>query len=302
MMNGALPFSGVMIRLQANRPQQAGRRAALARNALDQAEGLRRMFAGDVRRIIGVLSERTSTCGHDLTASLAATLGATGSRVLLLDENLMAGETHPVFAVSASCDLFQVLRNQMDLSAALMPVAANVHFLAGGMAYMARRPDDENQTDFVNAFSRLADAYDVVLINAAEEGARYYPSLTWAAQDIIVLCGDRSDSVTTAYAHIKALQLAGERRFHMLFEPMPVELAQMLYRNLASVSRRHLRDIPGDLGVLPQEPTDDFFAFLADSVHAWPLPKHKDGHFRAFMQRLLHKPVLQPGAADVRSS
>lgn len=271
-------------------------------NLLDQAEGLRRMFAGDVRRMIGVLSERDSHHGRELSANLAMTLGTNGSRVLLLDESLMAGEVHAMFGASAAYDLFQVVHEQVDMVSALVTVAPNVHFLAGGMAYMARRPEDDNRDALVSALHQLADAYDVVLINAAEEGARAYPSLAWAAQDIIVLCGDRSDSVTTAYAHIKALQLAGERRFHVMFEPMPVELAQTMYRNLASVSRRHLRDTPGDLGVLPHQPSDSFFAKLAEHIHAWPLPKHKDGHFRAFMQRLLQRTSLRSGTATARSN
>jgi flagellar biosynthesis protein FlhG len=273
----------------------------LASPMLDQAEGLRRMFAGDVRRMIGILSEHGSAGGHVLATNLATTLGATGKKVLLLDENLVAGEVHPVFAVNVVCDLFQVLRDKVDMASALIEVAPSVDLLAGGLVRMVRRPEIKSHTDFINAFYRLAGVYDVVLINAAEEGASSYPSLTWAAQDIIVLCGDRTDSVTTAYARIKALRQAGERRFHMLFEQMPIERAQMLYRNLATVSRRHLQEIPGDLGILPQDATEVFFAMLADSVQDWPLPEHKRGHFRAFMQRLLQGSPSIPRAA-LRSS
>lgn len=259
------------------------------------------MFAGDMRRMIGVLSESGTSAGQVLSASLATTLGVAGSKVLLLDESLVAGEVHPVFPVDVVCDLFQMLHDKTSMKSALTRVAPGVDMLAGSLQHVAHGPGIEDHTDFIKAFYRLAVAYDVVLINAAEDNSNY-PSFAWAAQDIIVLCGDRGDSVTTAYAHIKALRQAGERRFHLLFEQMAPERARMIYRNLAAVSRRHLREFPEDLGVLPREATAVFFAGLADSVRDWPLPENKDGHFRAFMQRLSQKEPVNAKRTMVRSS
>jgi MinD-like ATPase involved in chromosome partitioning or flagellar assembly len=259
------------------------------------------MFSGDMRRMIGILSEPGSASGQVLSASLATTLGAAGSKVLLLDESLTTGEVHPMFGMDIVRDLSQVLRDKSSMKSALTKITPGVDFLAGGLGYVAHRPEVASHTGFINAFYRLAGAYDVVLINAVEDGAGY-PSFTWAAQDIIVLCGDRGGSVTTAYARIKALCQAGKRRFHLLFEQMSAERAQMLYRNLAAVSHRHLREFPEDLGVLPWEATEVFFTVLADSVREWPLPENRDGHFRAFMQRLMREEPMVAQRAAVRSS
>jgi hypothetical protein len=53
--------------------------------------------------------------------------------------------------------------------------------------------------------------------------------------------------------------------------------------------------------VLPHDAPELFFAVLADSVQGWPLPEHKDGHFRAFMQRLLAEPA-NPGRLEAARS
>jgi len=259
------------------------------------------MFAGDARRMIGILTESGSSCGRRLTANLAVALGAVGYRVLLLDENMVAGKAHPDFPGIAGSDLSQVLRGKEKITAVPMKVAPGTDLLAGGLARIGRRPAIETQIAFVNAFYNLAGAYDVVLIDAVGEGC-IYPSFTWAAQDVIVLCGDRADSVTTAYARIKALRQAGERRFHLLFEPMPIARAQLLYRNLATASRRHLREFPEDMGTLPQETTGAFYDGLAEDVLRWPLPVHKEGYFRAFMQRLLRGLQVHGPHATVRSN
>lgn len=259
----------------------------MPRLAPDQAEGLRRLFVEDVRRMIALVSCGGPQPGVDLLAHLAAMLAGQGKHVLMLDENLSAGEPHVAFSVTPKHDLDDVLNESAVIEAVITPTPCHVDLMAGGgRAKTLTQPRMEARIGLVNAFYRLAGQYDVVLVNAGSDSIQSRPSLTWACQDVIVLCHDHPDSVTRAYAQIKTLHQAGERRFHLLFSGASDAVAQALFRRVASVSRRHLQLMPTYLGVLSA--AGCLHEELAGQVIAWPLPKHQAGHFPALMRRLLH--------------
>jgi flagellar biosynthesis protein FlhG len=256
----------------------------------DQAEGLRRLFVADVRRMIALVAAGGEAAGGALIDGLAAALAAQGNKVLLLDESLSAGDVPALSGFPVRDDLGRVLLKGMEIEAAIVRTTARVDLLAGGgHARTLPRPSLESRIGLVNAFYRLAGKYDVVLVNAGADSANSHPSFAWACQDVIVLCGTQADGVTNAYGHIKLLHQSGERRFHLLFADADHVRAQTLYKHVAAVCRRHLHLMPEYLGVLPWQGSmsSDYFFHLADTVQSWPLPEHKSGHFPALMQRLL---------------
>lgn len=253
----------------------------------DQAEGLRRLFVEDIRRMIALVPCGDLSRGTDLLAQLARLLAEQGSRVLMLDENLSAGRRHVAFSATPQHDLDSVLNDALAIEHTITPTACQVDLIAGGgRAITLTRPRMEARIGLINAFYRLAGQYDVVLVNAATDSMQGRPSFAWACQDVIVLGHDHPDSMTQAYAQIKALHQAGERRFHLLFSGASDAVAQTLFRRVASVSRRHLQFMPTYLGVLSA--TGRLPEEIAGQVLAWPLPEHQAGHFPALMRRLLH--------------
>jgi flagellar biosynthesis protein FlhG len=263
------------------------REDVLPRLMPDQAEGLRRLFVEDVRRMIALVPCGDLRQGGDLLAHLAAKLAGQGKRVLMLDESLSAGEQHGVFSVRPKYDLDGVLHEALEIEHVITGTPCRVDLIAGGgRAVTLSQPRMEARIGLVNAFYRLAGQYDVVLINTGSDSIQNRPSFAWACQDVIVLCHDHQDSATQAYAQIKTLHQAGERRFHLLFSGAGDAASQLLFRRVASVCRRHLQLMPACLGVLsaagrlPEE--------VAGQILAWPLPEHQTGHFPALMRRLLH--------------
>ena len=260
---------------------------ALPRLAPDQAEGLRRLFVPDVRRMVALVSSGES--GSGLAAGVAAVLVAEGNRVLLLDESLAAGRRHLAFAVTPPCDLDGVLHGSVAIEQAIVPMDCGVHLLAGGSRVRPRsRLGMEAYIGLINTFYRLAGLYDVVLVNAPGEALNSCPSFAWACQDVIVQCDDAPDAAMRAYATIKLLHQSGERRFHLLFTGMEREAADAAFSHLASVSRRHLQVMPDNLGVVvDRHGSGPFHSSLAARVQSWPLPEHQAGYFPALMRRLL---------------
>ena len=258
----------------------------MPRLAPDQAEGLRRLFVEDVRRMIALVSCGEQQEGAELLAHLAAMLAAQGKRVLMLDESLSAGKSHVALSVTPAHDLDDVLNEDLEIENVITPTAWNVDLIAGGgRARTLTRPRMEARIGLVNAFYRLAGRYDVVLINTGSDPIQRRPSFAWACQDVIVLCDDQPEAMTQAYAQIKSLHQAGERRFHLLFDVIDEAVAQAMFRRVASVSRRHLHLMPTYLGVLSAG--GRLPAEVADQVLAWPLPAQQAGHFPALMRRLL---------------
>jgi flagellar biosynthesis protein FlhG len=260
----------------------------LARVAPDQAEGLRRLFVADVRRMIAVVSNGPTDAG--VSARLATTLAAQGLKVLLLDEQLTAGMVHPVFCVRPGHDLEAVLLEAIPVEHAMVMTPAGVSLLAGGAhPDMLTRPRMEARIGLVNAFYRLAGQYDVVLVNTSGLALETYPSFAWACQDVILLCDERAQAATETYAYIKLLHQAEDRRFHLVCCNMAPLNAEHVFRRIASVCRRHLHLMPSDLGCLPAEQTrvGGFVDALAKTTQQWPLPEQQAGHFPALMHRLL---------------
>jgi len=258
----------------------------LPRLAPDQAEGLRRLFVEDVRRMIAMVPCGTAELAAEQLAHLGSVLAAQGKRVLMLEESLSAGHAHEALAVTPEYDLDDVLNEGRDIERVVTPTGLKVDLIAGGGRTRAlTQPRMESRIGLVNAFYRLAGQYDVVLVNTGSDPIQSRASFAWACQDVIVLCHDHPDSVTQAYAQIKALHQAGERRFHLLFSGAEEPAAQTLFRRVATVTRRHLHLMPSYLGALSA--SGGLPVGVPGQVLAWPLPEHQAGHFPALMRRLL---------------
>lgn len=259
----------------------------LARNIADQAEGLRRLFAADAAHMVAVLGKD----GQDISAGLAVALTGKGRKVLLLDEQLRAGDTHPLFLTPVRHDIGAALRGEKSLQEVVVPVAGMTLLPAG--AVRAVGVNESARVRLLAAFHALAQMYDVVLIHASPTmpaSQRRGLGFALAAPEVVVLCDCTSAGITAAYSQIKAMaQVPGERHFRLMFRGEDQRLADVLFRNLAGVCRQHLRHMPSSAGVLPTESMAAAIALesLADDMARWPLPERDDSRFEAFMRRLL---------------
>lgn len=263
----------------------------MAKLLADQAEGLRRLFAGERRRMVALVGSEQRDCG--VAPKLAKALAAQRKKVLLLDESLTGGRWHDPLQVAVHYDLIDVMLHGLEIDQALAKGVSGVDLIAGGEdAARMESPSMESRIGLVNAFYRLAGHYDVVLVDALHSAPVQRPSFVWACEDVIVICAGDGHCATRAYAYIKAMQENGDRRFHLLFEQVDSVRAHGLHRSLASVSRRHLQVMPESLGNIPDNDLfeADFYQQLASALLRWPLPENKTGHFPALMRRLLANP------------
>lgn len=167
---------------------------------LDQAHGLRRLFARQRVRFLPVVSNPHLAFGGVMLERLCTAVGERGLHTLVVDASERA---------SAPSELAMI-----DLADAIEPLSPQVSYLAArGLAI--RHVDAQGSTaPFLSALADAAPRAGVVIVHApAGELARLFAHRAAdAAQPVrpLLLADDRPASVTHAYASLKLLvQRAG---------------------------------------------------------------------------------------------
>jgi hypothetical protein len=160
----------------------------------DQADGLRRLFAGARTRYIAVTANPDVAFSGLALERLAAACATREQQVLVVDA--AAAEPHEMAA--------------LDLAACVEPLAENLSYLAA-RGLPLRHVDHQGSTAaFLQVAAEAAPHADVLLVHAsASEHCRLFARQAESPRPLL-LADDRPASVTHAYAGMKLLtQRAG---------------------------------------------------------------------------------------------
>lgn len=274
----------------------------------DQAEGLRRLFAGDFVRAVAVAGGQGGVGKTQVTMNLAVMLARRGRRVLVMDGQDGQGGVEGALGVKAPYSLSHVIRGERSLeevliegpgSIAIMPAGRGVPALAG--------LDRSRQEHLLQSFARLSSLFDVVLMDAGTGSNR--SSFSLAAQEIVMVVTDQPDSLTDAYGLVKSLSRNFARRhYHVLVNKADsAREARAIFAKMAEVAGRFLDVSLEFMGYVPHDdklrqsallcrPVSDAFptaeaalAFreLAETLEQWPFPSNDDGRIESLVQRLI---------------
>jgi flagellar biosynthesis protein FlhG len=171
---------------------------------LDQADGLRRLFAHAQVRFVPVVSNPHMAFGGVMLERLCSGFAEQGSHTLVID----AGENAPEPNEMA----------QVDLAESIETLSREVSYLAA-RGLPLRYVDAQGSTaGFLDAVSRAAPGADVVLVHAS---ATDLCRLFMRGESVnrprpLLLADDRPVSVTHAYAAMKLLTQRGGLLVHDL--------------------------------------------------------------------------------------
>ena len=171
---------------------------------LDQADGLRRLFAKEPVRLVPVVANPHIRLAGALLEQLSAALVAAGSRVLLVDAD----------AASAPCG-----RSAADLAGRIEPLSPQLGYLAAGGLPRFWQDEHGSTTDFLDAVIDAATGIDVLLIHAGAGDLSRMLTRRQVRTGMrpVLLADDRPASVTHAYASMKELvQRTGLRVHHLV--------------------------------------------------------------------------------------
>lgn len=173
----------------------------------DQAQGLRRLFAGHTLRCVPVVSNPILAFGGALLERLCTAYAEQGLRTLVVD----AGER-----ARAPRELAR-----FDLAEGVEVLSPRVRYLAARGLPLRHVDAGGSTSGFLEAVAEASPDIDVMLVHApAPELARLFArparELQASALRPLVLCDEHADSVTHAYAAIKLLAARAGLKAHDL--------------------------------------------------------------------------------------
>ncbi len=216
---------------------------------IDQATGLRRLFAGSqLFRAAGVLGPDTRRNAR-VCAELALGLSRRGNQVLVLDEARPPYNVGGMWGLLARRTLADVPK--LRLAEAAQEAGPGIRLLAApdGMNTLAGL----SEQSLMEMAEHWGDAPEWMLLNSRSgpQGGGGAGLATTAEIRILVLPGDK-DWLAEAYATLKSAHGAWSGgAWTVLVEGADPERAQPLYNSLKETAVRFLGFAPGYLGCLP---------------------------------------------------
>lgn len=277
----------------------------------DQAEGLRRLLAQDLVRIVTIVSGSAGAGKTTTVINLAAFLARNGKKVLVIDENVGANNLCATLGLSAHRDLLDVIRRDRTLDEVILHSPEGFQILPAGCGMrVLGKLNAEDQAHLISCFARFAQPMDVVLIDAAPGRSSRLLPLTFSSHEILVVVSPEQTSITAAYALIKHVssQHHDKQHFHVLVNKSGAEAeAQMIFDNMADAARRYLGVslnfiglVPPDAklclgravaGAFPVSASAATFRYAAESLTKsfinWPRKEGEGRRLERFMQCLL---------------
>jgi flagellar biosynthesis protein FlhG len=277
---------------------------------LDQAAGLRRLFTRRQLHVVTFASGASGVGKTTLVANVAAALARQGENVLIVDENGGARHMGSFFGVLPAGDLLQVVNRQLALEDVLFSPMPGVRVLpAGRAARQIARLSPMQQKAMLEGVNTLAEPIDVILVDSAPGHAHGLSPWGLAAGEAVMVVSGSGASITDAYALIKKVSLALDRRhFRILVNRVKsAGEGQLIFNNLKSVaSERGIARldyggaIPADarlkqlaalcqpiVEVLPESPSALALKAFASHMLAWPEAEYEHGGVEHFVERLL---------------
>lgn len=245
----------------------------------DQAEGLRRMLAGQRPRVFTFLSALPDEEKNAVLANLGASLVRSGSDVLLLDARTAGGVAEQMNAPRRA-SLLDVARQEGKTTELVqaMPQGFGVARLAHATAQSRAKLQAAAREDLLKhrleqAFVALAKEHDIVLVDGELSQDDEFALPAMAGGEIVVQVSNKAESIKAAYAMIKRLTSSqGRRPVSVLVSGVGEREAKIVYDNIAQAARRYLATEVGFLGSVPADEHVSRAARLGRSVvEAFPL-------------------------------
>ncbi|WP_373976258.1 AAA family ATPase [Chitinibacter sp. SCUT-21] len=209
----------------------------------DQAAGLRQLVSPTHCRSISLCGGRGDSGTTSLVINLAAALAERQRQVMILDEFSGNQNVTSRLHLSQGFTLEHVLRHEATLADSLIESVYGFQILpiASKPQIIAHLNEAEQQW-LAAEFEALTEYVDYLLLDTRPMGSSGVPSLSLAADDVVVVLSNRAESLTDAYATIKQLaQDYARRDFRVLVNRVEsLTEAMALFERLRSVCQQFL--------------------------------------------------------------
>lgn len=218
---------------------------------VDQAHGLRQLFAGSRQRQVPLVHNPHVGFGGVVMERLCTAFAAEGLRTLVVDAADTASPPHELAAV--------------DLAACIERLSPSVSYLAARGLPMRYLDARASTAGFLQALAAAAPQADVLLVHAGASDLRRL--FTGRAPRPVLMAGARPDSLTEAYAAMKLLdQRLGTLTYDtVVVGDMSARRARQTAERLAQCADHFLGAAIGCWAVV--DPTAPARAGVSDDLH-----------------------------------
>lgn len=245
----------------------------------DQAAGLRRIMASPKPRVVSILSAGLEATLPRMMTNLAASMQTQGNQVLIMHASMYSRESQ--YALHQAASLYDICQHNLaHQSKSALQKAVKVSPYGFSLTKLKQNnppaplaPADEQQAN--QLVKQIAEQFDIVLVDASvnTEGKLALPILN--ESEIIIQLSRKPESIKQAYALIKRIcNQLGRRTFGIIVDDANEEQAQVVFRNIALVAKRHLQIELEFFGAIPTDEKLSLAAKLGRTVtDAFPLAK-----------------------------
>jgi len=250
----------------------------------DQAEGLRKVLAGEYVHTMLVACALGQTGGLGFTSDFVRSLALNGRKVLVIDLSKDGGQLAQTFQVYPRYDLQHFIEDRASLEEVLYPVGEGVLLLQAsrGLDRLAGFSPAIHQ-GWINRLEKGLQGVQFILVYTGLTLSDAALRATDACQDCLLLSSTQKSTVTAAYAWLKAVRHK-RREFWIYLNQTPAfEEALKVFDNMAYAARDFL-DV--SLRFAGAASGKDGINTLVEAIADWPCPKDAAVSLAAFLQRL----------------
>lgn len=216
---------------------------AAAREAVDQAAGLRRMFHRRPNQVVAFCSGRSSSGMTSLVIQTGLALSESGHRVLLIDEHEGPGSAISALGLKRSGDLWDSLVGKIALERSITYVQPNFWAVSGAGAASRLQQDSQVVREKLGMLMTPMQAgSDFILIDSLLEPRGQLSLLSSTAYHMVLVVSAETSSITESYALIKRLvRERGREGFQVVItRPGSDFEARQVFDNLKRTAGEHL--------------------------------------------------------------
>jgi flagellar biosynthesis protein FlhG len=257
----------------------------------DQAAGLRRIMSSPKPRIVSILSTSPNHDHARLMANLATPIADNGFDVLIL---VASDECNAnIYEVENQHTLLDVI-NEKTLLQSVIKNTGNGFSIAKLMpSHQVESPLDLILGQQLNSiFCKLAEQYEIVLVDAAINSDDLLPLKALNEGEIIIKLNRQTESIKDSYALIKKIyNQLGSRSFGIIVDNATDSQAQAIFTNISEVAKRFLNTELEFFGAIPPDVHLSRAAKLGRTVmEAFPLASASSA-FKLIAERLNSKHI-----------
>ncbi len=221
----------------------------------DQAEGLRRILAGNSARQLCFLSAVTAPQKNAVLLNLAAALVRAGSEVQVLDASLSEQGVSSRATPALQTTLWEVAQQSGTLQDAVREHEQGIRLARLAPQALSRLHSQANELDSLSRVLReMSPNANFWLIDADIQADNPFVLPELSASEVVVLVANTPTSIKNAYTEMKEFQgRFGRLQYHLLVLGASAAQAQMITRNMALTASRYLDSRPLALGHIPAD-------------------------------------------------